>query len=209
MSKVQSRTVAKISAKASPASGRPRSEASRLSLLETAYSLMKEHPLSSISTQQIASEAGVSTATVYRWWSTKEALFLDAFLHVKEQQAPKKEHGTPLERIREHSLGWAKFLEGEDGIVARRILTAIQDDKSLHELFIEKLYLPQSSQMMNVAEEAVAAGELPAKTDIRLFLDTMFGVCLVRLLIRHEAVYRSDTEHAFDMAVAGARSYWG
>ncbi len=194
--------------KAVPA-GRPRSEASRISLLETAYGLMKENPVSAISTQQIANRAGVSTATVYRWWPTKEALLLDAFIHVKEKEVPLKDTGTPLERMREHSISVGRFFEGENGRVAARLLTAIQDDRKLREGFTEKLYMPQSSQMMMVAQEAVEAGELPPATDLKLFLDSIFGSCLARLLMRHESIKRGDAAHAFDLAVAGARSYWG
>ncbi len=196
-------------AKVVSSGGRPRSESSRLALLEAAYSLMKQHAVSAISTQQIANKAGVSTATVYRWWPTKESLLLDAFLHVKEKEMPMKEKGSPLERMREHSIAAAKFFEGENGRVAARILTAIQDDKSLREAFTEQLYLPQSSRMMKVAQEAVKAGELPPSTDLKLFLDMLFGSCLVRLLMRHESIHRSDNECSFDFAVAGAWSYWG
>jgi AcrR family transcriptional regulator len=64
--------------------GRPRSEESRASILETAYSFLRRFPVAAISTIHIAREAGVSTATVYRWWSTKEALLLDAFLHTAD-----------------------------------------------------------------------------------------------------------------------------
>src|SRR6185437_3475664 len=197
------------STKAVTCGGRPRSESSRLALLEAAYSLMRKHPVTAISTQQIANNAGVSTATVYRWWPTKESLLLDAFLHVKEKEIPLKEEGPPLERMREHAIAAGKFFEGENGRGAARILTAIQDDKMLREAFTEKLYLPQSSRMMKVAQEAVEAGELPPGTDLKLFLDTLFGSCLVKLLMRHESVHRYETESFFDFAVAGARSYWG
>src|SRR5690349_12650424 len=97
--------------KAGSSCGRPRSEASRVALLETAYGLMADFPLSSISTQQIASKAGVSTATVYRWWATKEALLLDAFLHIKEQGEPASREGNPLERLRGHVLQFGRSTE--------------------------------------------------------------------------------------------------
>ena len=170
---------------------------------------MKEHPVDQISTQQIAREAGVSTATVYRWWPTKEALLLDAFLHVKEREMPMRGDGSPIERLRQHAIAAGRFLEGENGTVAARILMAIQEDKDLRRLFTEHLYLPHSSEMMLVAREAIAQGELPPATDLKLFLDTMFGACLCRLLMRHERVRRGDTETSFELAVAGARGYWG
>jgi AcrR family transcriptional regulator len=47
---------------------------SRVSILDAAYSFLRTRPVSAISTIHIARKAGVSTATVYRWWPTKEAL---------------------------------------------------------------------------------------------------------------------------------------
>jgi AcrR family transcriptional regulator len=169
---------------------------------------MKKQPVNAISTQEIASKAGVSTATVYRWWPTKEALLLDAFLHIKEKEVPFPEHGTPLERMHDHAISSAKFLGGEDGRVAARMIAAIQDDDKLREAFTEKLYLPQSNRMLQVGQEAVAAGELPPGTDVRFLCDMFFGSCLVRILMRHERVEQADAERAFDLAVAGAWAYW-
>ena len=208
------KTNAQISAAAEtsaklPSSGRPRSEISRVALLETAYSLMKKFPPAEISTQQIAAKAGVSTATVYRWWPTKEALLVDAFLHAKGQHVPLPETGSPLERIRARAIAGGKFLQGEDGLVAARLLAAIQDDPKLRKQFSEKFYVPHSSEMMTLAQQAVDAGELPRKTNLRLFLDLQFGACITRMLMRDEPIDWSDAAIAFDLAVAGARSYWG
>jgi AcrR family transcriptional regulator len=188
--------------------GRPRSEASRVALLETAYGLMVDHPLSSISTQQIASKAGVSTATVYRWWATKEALLLDAFLHVKEQRPPTGQEGKPLDRLREHVMGFGKSTVGKQGRVVARLLAAIQEDEKLREAFIQRLYLPQCGRVRTVAQEAVNAGELPPGTDVDLFLDSILGTILTRLLLRHEAIQAADVEKIFDFAVAGAWGFW-
>ena len=190
-------------------SGRPRSEISRVALLETAYSLMKNYRPADISTQQIAAKAGVSTATVYRWWPSKEALLVDAFLHAKGQSLSVSETGSPLQRIREHAIAGGKFLQGEDGLVAARLLSAIQDDPKLRKHFSEKFYVPHSSEMMLLAQQAVDAGELPPKTNLRLFLDMQFGACIARMLMRDEPIRWSDAAIAFDLAVAGARSYWG
>ena len=189
--------------------GRPRSEASRVALLETAYNLMKEHALTEITTQQIAAKAGVSTATVYRWWPTKEALLLDAFLHIKRQSNPISQAGSPLERLREHAIAGGKFLAGENGLVAARLLAAIQDDPTLRQDFLEKFYLPLMSELMALAQEAVALGELPPDTDLQVFLDMHFSPCMMRMIMRKETIRPSDWATTFDLAVAGARSYWG
>lgn len=185
--------------------GRPRSEASRVALLETAYGLMVDFPLASISTQQIASKAGVSTATVYRWWPTKEALLLDALLYAKEREGEPSQEGTPLQRLREYIVSFARSLEGKQGRVVSRVLTAIQDDEKLREAFTQRLYLPRCGKFRSIAQEAMEAGELPPETDIDLLLDMVFGTILARLLVRHQVIKVADIQCAFDMAVAGAR----
>ncbi len=190
-------------------SGRPRSEISRVALLKTAYGLMKKCPLAEISTQQIAAKAGVSTATVYRWWPTKEALLVDAFLYAKGQSVSLTETGSPLQRIREHAIAAGRFLQGEDGLVAARLLSAIQENPKLRQHFSERFYVPHSSELMLLAQRAVDGGELPRKTNLRLFLDMQFGACITRMLMRDEPIQWSDAAIAFDLAVAGARSYWG
>ena len=192
-----------------PPTGRPRSELARTALLETAYNMMKKHSLGEITTQGIAAKAGVSTATVYRWWDTKEALLVDAFLHVKRQNVQMAQSGSPLHRLREYSIAGGKFLQGEHGLVAARVLGAIQDDAKLREHFTERFYVPHLSEMMEVAKQAVDVGELPSKTNLRLFLDMQFGTCLARMLLRREPIRWQDSAAAFDIAVAGAKSYWG
>src|SRR5262245_51477351 len=58
--------------------GRPRSEKARLAILEAAADLLLARGLSAVSMDAVAERAGVSKATIYRWWHTKEALALDA-----------------------------------------------------------------------------------------------------------------------------------
>lgn len=51
--------------------GRPRREKTRKAILKAAYKLLKKNGFDYVSMQQITLEAGVSTATLYRWWDNK------------------------------------------------------------------------------------------------------------------------------------------
>src|SRR5579863_10510261 len=66
---------------AAPRRGRPRSETARLAILEAAAELALERGLAAVSMDAVADRAGVSKATIYRWWPTKETLALDALYH--------------------------------------------------------------------------------------------------------------------------------
>jgi AcrR family transcriptional regulator len=183
--------------------GRPRSEASRTSILETAYCLLRKLPVSAISTIQIAREAGVSTATVYRWWSTKEELLLDAFLHTADHEMVLKCEGPPLERLREYVLQVGRFFTGENGIVVARLLGAIQDDATLRRHFEERVSSPRDKEIRAIVSEAIKQGDLPAGLQIGVFLDSIIGPLLARLLFRHERIDESFVSAVFDQVVAG------
>src|ERR1700728_616719 len=61
-----------------PVRGRPRSEKARKAILEAAAELLLDRGLTGVSMDAVAERAGVSKATIYRWWPTKETLALDA-----------------------------------------------------------------------------------------------------------------------------------
>jgi AcrR family transcriptional regulator len=183
--------------------GRPRSEASRVSILETAYRFLQSKSIASISTVHIARKAGVSTATVYRWWSTKEALLLDAFLHKTEHELVLAPEGPPLERLKEYVLQIGRFFTGENGIVVARLLTAIQDNPVLRKEFAERVISPRDKEIRAIVERAIQQRQLPAGTEIGVFLDTIIGPLLARLLIRHELIDEPFVMSVFDRVVAG------
>ena len=58
--------------------GRPRSEKAHKAILDAAAELLLARGLSAVSMDAVAERAGVSKATIYRWWPTKETLALDA-----------------------------------------------------------------------------------------------------------------------------------
>ena len=76
-----------------PQRGRPRSERARKAILEAAAELLLARGLSAVSMDAVAERAGVSKATIYRWWATKETLALDALY--TEWAAARRRRGTP------------------------------------------------------------------------------------------------------------------
>jgi AcrR family transcriptional regulator len=187
--------------------GRPRSEASRASILNAAYRFLRRLPVAEISTIHIAREAGVSTATVYRWWPTKEELLLDAFLHATDHEVKFRCSGPPLERLKEYMLQVGRFFTGKDGIVVARLLTAIQDNAILREEFLKRVYSPNDKEIRAIVNEAIKRGDLPGEMRIATFLDSIFGPLLVRLLIRHERIDESFVAAVFDHVVAGVTAH--
>ena len=174
----------KSNEKSRPA-GRPRSESARKQVLEAAYKFLSEKGIQEASTQEIAAAAGVSTATLYRWWDTKEAIMLDAaFEHVRPVLSYEGK-GSPLERLREQAVRGIKFLKSEDGKVMARLITCIYENEKLRQLFLERLYLPRRAMARAVIQEAIDAGELAKDTDPEIVIDSLYGPQFFRLIIGH------------------------
>jgi len=186
--------------------GRPRSEKARRAVLEAAYRLLMERPLDKISTLEIACRAGVSTATLYRWWESKETVLLDAFYEATGRHLPFREDiASPLARLNAHARQGARYLLSDDGRIMAKLIMAVQDNEALRRRFLERFYEPRRRAARQVVLDAVAAGELPPETDPEVLIDAIYGPLYFRLFFGHRKLDVSFSQRIFDLAVAGAK----
>ena len=61
--------------------GRPRSAETTNAILQSAYTLMATTGLAATSIDAVARHSNVSKMTIYKWWPSREALLIDAFLN--------------------------------------------------------------------------------------------------------------------------------
>jgi AcrR family transcriptional regulator len=93
--------------------GRPRSERSRAAILRAAADLLIERGLLAMTMEGVAARAGASTATLYRWWDTKELLALDAFeFGMRDRYPPPIDTGSLAGDLDAHMQARVSSLEG-------------------------------------------------------------------------------------------------
>jgi AcrR family transcriptional regulator len=185
--------------------GRPRSEKTRKAVLKAAFRLLKRHGFDDVTNQQIAKEAGVSTATLYRWWTNKQAILLDAYLDTTRELLSYGKRGSPLARLRNYTIRIAGFLKSEDGRVFLRLMLAIQDKPALRKAFIEKVFLPRRAEGRNVVQEAILMGELPATVDPDLIINLLIGPQILPALLGQD-LNKKSAEKIFDFILKSALS---
>ena len=112
--------------------GRPRSQASHAAILGACSQLLDSKPYSDITIEAIASLAGVSKATIYRWWPSKVALVIEV-LTEKALHMPQ----LPFDgrNLREHLLaclkgGYKTLLRGRMTPVLLAVLAECRTDKA-------------------------------------------------------------------------------
>jgi AcrR family transcriptional regulator len=180
--------------------GRPRSEKTRKTILKTAFRLLKKRGFDGVSNQQIASEAGVSTATLYRWWKNKQAILLDAYLETTRELLPYGTRGTPLARLRNYTIRIGDFLKGDDGRVFLRLMLAIQDNPSLRKAFYENVFLPRRAEGRAVVQEAINTGELPDTVDPDFMINLLIGPQILPALLGQD-LSADSAEKIFDFVL--------
>src|SRR3979411_1444402 len=74
--------------------GRPRSERARLAILQAAADLLLDQGGAQVSMDAVADRAGVSKATIYRWWPSRERLALEALTEWASAGSPPRDTGT-------------------------------------------------------------------------------------------------------------------
>jgi AcrR family transcriptional regulator len=152
-----------------------------------AYNLLKKKEIDSIGACEIAKEAGVGRATLYRWWDSKEAIIFEACLeHLKLSRAPVK--GSPLTRLRDQVIRSTDWVHSEEGDILARVITGIHGDRKLQQQYLEKFYLPRREMQIQMVKAAIASGELKPNTNPGFLLDALFGPVFFRWLQGHAAV---------------------
>src|SRR6267154_3881695 len=181
--------------------GRPRSEHARQEILETAYKLLRYKCFNAEAAHEIAQAAGVSSATLYRWWKSKEEILFDAcFEHMRPSLAI-PETGSGLTRLRRYVLRASEFLVSEDGTVMARVLTGIHEDQRLRRMFLER-YVNQRRQIQRaIIEDSIALGELKPTTDPELLIDMLNGPLFFRWLQGHAPLDKGFAKRVFDNVI--------
>ena len=181
--------------------GRPRSEEARRAILEAAYNLLRKGGIASASSDDIAKAAGVSKATLYRWWKTKEAIMLEAFFEKMRPVLPYEAKGSPLQALRENVVRGAAWLNSEDGRLAVRIISEVYEDPNMSRLFLEHFYLPRRALQIRLIKEAIQAGELRRDTDPETLVDALQGPLYFRFQMGHAPVDKKFATKLVDLVL--------
>ncbi len=143
---------------APPRRGRPRSIETTNAILESAYALMARHrPCRHHHRRQSRATPDVSKMTIYKWWPSREALLIDAFLQHAAQMLPlpPASPGNPAARARRHAAAYAEALQGEFGRVQLAVISECISRTGSAELFYARYLQFRRDALV----EMIAAGQ--------------------------------------------------
>jgi AcrR family transcriptional regulator len=185
--------------------GRPRSEKARTATLEAAAELLLARGLGAVSMDAVAKQAGVSKATIYRWWPTKETLALDALYHewaMGTEQAPDTGslRGDLLALLRP----WVRHITNRPyARVVSALISTAHTDPAFAAEFLERVVDPRRDRARAIFRRAADRDEITADLNVEVALDLLYGPLYHRLLQGHAPLNDRFVLQVVDTALAG------
>jgi AcrR family transcriptional regulator len=175
--------------------------------MAAATDLLLAQGLSMVSMDTIAERAGVSKATIYRWWPTKETLALDALYSQLTEPSPDPPDTGDLEAdLRTLLAGWMERVRGRPyARVIGALVAEAATDPAFGELYRARYIEPRRAQARAILARAVARGDLPVGTDVEAAIDLLYGPAYHRLLHGHAALTEAFTDHVVAVVLTGLR----
>ncbi|MGC1239612.1 MAG: TetR/AcrR family transcriptional regulator [Acidimicrobiales bacterium] len=166
--------------------GRPRSEATRLAILNATADLMLESGFSGTTIEAIAARARVSKVTIYKWWPSRGAVAIDAYFHRFRETSVFPDTGDVVRDITVQILSVIETFRGRAGYVMAELLGHAQSDPALAEMLRIRWLQPRREAATVVLQRAINRGEIRSDVSLPVLMDELYGPVYYRLIARHE-----------------------
>lgn len=165
-------------AEAAPRQHRPRIEGGREEqILDATVEVLAELGYDRLTMDAVATAAKASKATLYRRWTTKAELVVDAISRAKGCPVPDDiDTGSLRGDLIAMSCGENGFTAEMPMSVVAGLLTALHRDDVLQKAFQDQFLAPRIAVTNRVYERAVERGEIGADVDVELLSTTLPAV---------------------------------
>jgi AcrR family transcriptional regulator len=162
---------------------RPRVEGDReLEILEATLTILSEVGYDRLTMDAVATRAKASKATLYRRWSSKANLVIDALTHSKGPHSF-PDTGSLRGDLRAGFCGMGGLTDPDTVSVFSSVLTAISRDPEFAEQFRRHFVEEKLGLSRSLWERARARGELRDDLDLDLLAPALAGIVLHRVFV--------------------------
>ena len=185
---------------------RPRIEGERESaIFDATMRLLATSGYDRLTMDAVAAEARASKATLYRRWTTKADLVVDALVWLKNcmpDEAPST--GSLRGDLLSVACSEGGLTDQMPRAVFGALITAMQRDEALAVAFQERFLAPVEQRTRTIFERAKARGEIADDVDLALIGSVLPSIAIFRALARNEAVGPELIEQIVDQVVLPA-----
>lgn len=176
-------------------------------ILDAAAVLLNETEYASVTVDAIAIRAGAGRQTIYRWWSSKAAIFMEVYNRVAQEvlgEIGEIDTGSLRGDLQQLLRGLSKLLTTTiAGKAVRGMIAEAQSSPTAAQILINDFMQERWRFTQIIYDNAIARGEIDPKFDINTFIDLTGGVLIIRLLIEHTPLSNNFVDQVVEVAVSG------
>ncbi len=166
--------------------GRPRDPELDRRIVEATLELLVQGGYDSLTIEAVAAYAGVGKASVYRRFSGKEQLVIEAVASLTEQPEPVVGAGVRDELVSLLEVLRRKSDSSLAGKVFPRLLGASAENPALMQRYREQVLDPRRRRFLDVLQRGIDEGLVRADVDLEHAADLLIGPMAYRNLIRND-----------------------
>ena len=184
--------------------GRRRSQRSHDAIVQATQELLVEQGYRALTIEGVAARAGVGKQTIYRWWPSRAALVLEAYLAGSDAVPPPATSAITRENVRA-LLDWlvAVLAQPIGGKVLAGLVADLKHDPDLAERYHRDVVPARRRWMRDALERGKERGEIRADADLDLAVDALHGAVFYRLLLSGEPLDPQFTEQLANQVLRG------
>jgi AcrR family transcriptional regulator len=167
--------------------GRPRSAEVDHAISAATLALLAEDGWAGLTMTGVAERAGVSTATLYRRFSSKEDLVCAA-VATKYKSRPVVDHGSLEADLRAKLGEIVERFHGESGAMVKGVIGEAVRNPRLGDLLRTTVAATGRDDLRRIVERAVERSEIPKPDDIDVTVSLIAGPLFHRFLMTGEPV---------------------
>lgn len=162
--------------------GRPRSEDSRRAVLDATLTVLRTNGFGKLTIDGVAAAAGVAKTTIYRWWSNRQEMAVEAFFEGTQDELAFPDTGSAREDFRQQIHQLADLLRSPQGQALAALIAAARDDELLRTAIGGRWIAPRRAWGVRRMQAAVQSGECAAGLRIASALELLYSPIYARML---------------------------
>jgi len=142
-----------------------------------------------LSIEGIAAQAGVGKQTIYRWWSSKAALVIEAYSEEVSGRYTPPETGSVQGDLEQFLVTvFTNISQPPSSYVMTGLIAEAQTNPEIGEKFFNGFILGRRQVLKEILQGGVDRGEIQPDVELSIITDMFFGPMWYRLLIGHAAL---------------------
>jgi AcrR family transcriptional regulator len=169
--------------------GRKRDPSRDVEILNATLDVLVEVGAGRLTMDMVAARAGAGKATIYRRWTSKAELVIDAVAHMKRSQVD-IERLPDTGTLRGDLLGLFKPQSIEEGERKLKIMTGLaallSQDQALADAANDAVVLPWAEAHLALMQRAATRGEISASADLGTLSQVVPSMAAYRTLVQRK-----------------------